>query len=97
VQAVTWRLWALSRTEVRDFRLDAAAGAALLGPRPVYLPGAGGYAEVPVYARYRLPAGTRLDGPLVLQEDESTVVVARPARVEVADNLTVSVFLNEAI
>jgi N-methylhydantoinase A len=95
VQAVTWRLSAQSRTEVREFRLAAdAAGEALLGRRPVYLPTKRDFAEVPVYARYRLPAGSRLEGPLILQEDESTIVVARPARVEIAHNLTVSVDLD---
>ena len=95
VQAVTWRLTAQSRAGVRDFRLgEVAAGTARpRATRPIYLPASGGFAEVPVFARYSLAPETVLEGPLVLQEDESTIVVARPARVTVAKNLTVAVTL----
>jgi N-methylhydantoinase A len=97
VQAVTWRLTAQSRADVREFRL-AAAGASDSEPiatRPVYLPARGAYAQVPVYARYALAPESRLDGPLILQEDESTIVVARSAAVAIAANGTVSVALAE--
>ena len=49
---------------------------------------------MPIYERYALPAGTSLRGPLILRERESTLVVARAARVLVHDNLTVEVDLS---
>jgi N-methylhydantoinase A len=31
--------------------------------------------DTPVYDRYRLPAGAQVDGPAILEEEESTVVI----------------------
>ena len=42
---------------------------------------------VPVYDRYALMAGDSLDGPAVVEEDESTVIVNGAARVRVDDRL----------
>ena len=96
VQAVTWRLAAETPAATRDFRLaDGGAGAAGARRREIYLPASRAFAEVPVFDRHALAPGTVLDGPLILREDESTIVVARPARVEVLENGTVSVLLSE--
>jgi N-methylhydantoinase A len=59
-------------------RLQGAAvdgGTALKGWRDVYFPDAGGTVETAVYDRYALVAGTRLTGPAVFEENESTFVV----------------------
>jgi N-methylhydantoinase A len=60
-------------------RLGRAAPAvdlatALKGRRDVYFSDAGG-TETPVYDRYALPAGTRIVGPAVFEENESTFVI----------------------
>ena len=97
-EMVTWRIMGRSRQRTHPFRF-AETGKPRAGRpkpvarRPIYLPLRAAYGTVPVYERYALPAGTRLKGPLILQERESTVVVARPARVEVLPNLTVSIEL----
>ena len=62
--------------------------------RAMYLPQRGDYADVPVYSRYDLAVGHRLSGPVVIQEAESTIVVARDARIDVLPDLTVSIALN---
>jgi N-methylhydantoinase A len=61
--------------------------------RRVYLPDARGYGDVPVYDRYALGAGATLDGPAVIEERESTVVVSAAARIRVdgASNVIVEV------
>jgi len=96
-QVVTWRLTGRSKAQSRDFRFTAdrvgKGKAKPTGMRRMYLPAKGEFGEVPVYERYSLPAGTKLPGPLVLSERESTVIVARPAAVEILDNLTVSITL----
>ena len=93
-EVVTWRLTGQSRTRTRAFKLEAQESrSASLGKRPMYRPQSGRYVETPVYQRYRLAPGTTLTGPLVLQERESTIVVARPGKVEILDNLTVSIDL----
>jgi N-methylhydantoinase A len=94
-EVVTWRLTGQSRIGSRGFRLaqKSSASDAVATQRRMYLPVRGEYADVPVYERYALPPGTTLEGPLVLQERESTIVLSRPGRVTVLDNLTVSVEL----
>lgn len=96
IQVVAWRLSGRSAKLKHDFRLgaDHAAGSpAPIGSRPIYLSDRKVFAEVPIFSRYRLPAGTRLGGPLLLQEPESTIVVARAADIEILPNLTVSIRL----
>ncbi|HYZ32605.1 MAG TPA: hydantoinase/oxoprolinase family protein, partial [Crenalkalicoccus sp.] len=65
------------------------AASALKGRRPVHFPEAGGPLETPVYDRYALPAGTRLDGPAVFEENESTFVVGPAARISVLPDLSI--------
>lgn len=97
-QVVTWRLTGRSAVKSRGFKwaVDRWSGKGSTRPiarRRMFLPGKGDYGVVPVYERYALPPGTRLKGPCVLQERESTVVVPRPAAVEILKDLTVAVEL----
>ena len=95
-EVVTWRLTGQSRVATRTFKLVGAHGKGKPTPlarRSMYLPTKGAFGKVPVYERYALAPGTKLRGPLVLQERESTIVVARPASVEVFANLTVAIGL----
>lgn len=43
--------------------------------RPAFFREMGGYVETPVYDRYRLPVGSSLVGPALVEEKETTVVV----------------------
>jgi N-methylhydantoinase A len=56
---------------------------ALKGRRAVYFAEAGGFTDTPVYDRYALPAGERLEGPAVVEERESTFVFGPGAVCEV--------------
>ena len=49
--------------------------------------------DVPVYDRYALGGGTRLRGPVILEESESTIVVPIEADVEVLGDLSVLIHL----
>jgi N-methylhydantoinase A len=95
VEAVSWRVVAQGPRPTLELPTSAGASrdpqAARKGVRRVYLPDARGYAEVPVYDRYRLGAGAMLEGPAVIEERESTVVVAAvaPIRVDTASNVIV--------
>ena len=97
IQVVTWRLAAQSKAETRVFSLATAAGSdesLEAARRQIYLPAGDGYENVPVYERYQIPEGAELAGPLILQEAESTIVVARPAQVTVLEGGAVSVVLD---
>ena len=52
-------------------------------------------ADVPVYDRYCLRPGATFDGPAVVEEDESTVIVNGPAKVRVDDALNLILDLME--
>ena len=49
--------------------------SAIKGARSVYFAERGGYIECPIYDRYGLRAGDGIDGPAVVEEVDSTVVV----------------------
>ena len=53
------------------------------------------FAPVPVYDRYSLKPGTRLQGPLILEERESTLVVPVKSDVKILADYTVAVTIKE--
>lgn len=53
--------------------------------RPVFFPEAGGFVDCPIYDRYGLAPGAAFDGPAVVEERESTIVVLPGCRAEVDD------------
>src|SRR5690606_31462696 len=46
---------------------------ALLGRRKVWF--AGGFVDTPIYERSRLPPGTTLHGPAIVEQNDTTVVI----------------------
>lgn len=50
-------------------------GEALKGTREAYFPSLGGFHPTPVYDRYRLSPATRVEGPAIVEERESTLIV----------------------
>jgi N-methylhydantoinase A len=76
VEALTWRVAVAGPRGDLDLRLEAAkAATAQKGTRPVYFGGEARFLTTPVYDRYALRAGDRLEGPLIIEERESTTVV----------------------
>ena len=93
LEAVTWRLEvAAPRPEIR---LEGEKGGprppdeARKGTREIYLPEDEGFRAVPVYDRYRLDPGAVIEGPAVVEERESTVVLGPEglAEIDAARNL----------
>jgi len=71
-----------------------AAGAGK-GTRPAYFPEAGGFVPTAVYDRDRLRAGDELNGPAVIEEEGSTLVVGPGGRATVAASGNVVVTLGD--
>ncbi|MGQ0524240.1 MAG: hydantoinase/oxoprolinase family protein [Betaproteobacteria bacterium] len=95
-QVVTWRLTGRSTVKTHRFAWGDArisGHSATRGKRDIWLPLKRRYAAVPIYDRYALRPGTRLAGPVVLEERESTLVVPVPALVRILPDYTVSVTL----
>lgn len=76
---------------VAEPRLDSPAAAstvedAQIDARPAWFEAAGGYVETPRYDRARLPVDGEIEGPAVLEQTDTTVVVhpGQRARVDVS-------------
>jgi N-methylhydantoinase A len=93
---VNWRVLASGpRPEVR-LTLDAPSGGvadALKGERQAYFPELGGYAATSVFDRYRLGPGVEFEGPAIVEERESTVIVGPGAQCHVDDQANLIVRL----
>jgi N-methylhydantoinase A len=97
LEAVSWRVIASGPTPV--LTLDApeaeasVSAEALKGERPVYFPEWNEHRPVAVYDRYALRAGAELDGPAIIEERESTIVIGPGARFSVDPIRNVSVWM----
>jgi N-methylhydantoinase A len=70
---------------------DKDARSALKGQRSAYFPETHGFVATPIYDRYRLAPGATFDGPAIVEERESTVIVGPGAgcRIDEQWNLVV--------
>ena len=97
-QVITWRLTGRSLVKRHTFKWgDARASMkpVMRGKREIFLPLKKKYAAVPVYDRYSLKPGTRLTGPVVLEERESTLVVPVKADLRIMPDYTVLLTIKE--
>ncbi len=86
VEVVSWRLRASSAAMADEVRLEQPARSdtqSRSGERAVYFAETGGFTMTPVYSRYSLAPDAQVDGPAIIEEAESTVVVGPHARVVV--------------
>ena len=100
VEIVSWRVIVKGPTPrvTIDTMRDAAGGhkgKALKGHRKVFMPEAGSFLNCPIYDRYALSEGARLQGPAVIEEHESTVVVGPDAAIKVDKNCNLWVRLSD--
>jgi N-methylhydantoinase A len=91
IDVVSWRVVAMGpRPRLPLPRAQGEAGspvtAALKGHRSAYMPEAKGYADVAVFDRYRLAAGGAFQGPAIVEERESTVVIGAGASARVDEH-----------
>ena len=91
LEVINWRVVASGPRPQVNFALSSSQGEALKGSRSAYFPERGGFVSTPVYDRYALTAGTRFEGPAILEERESTLVLGARARAQVDDYLNLKV------
>ncbi|MEV7036718.1 hydantoinase/oxoprolinase family protein [Amycolatopsis sp. NPDC051061] len=77
VEVLNWRVVSSGPKPDVTLRLAATAttGDAHKGTRKAYFPSVGGFVDTAVFDRYLLTPGERVDGPAIVEERESTVVV----------------------
>lgn len=95
VEILTWRLSSRGPQPDPQLRMVNAEGGgdALIGHRDAYFPQARGYLETAVYDRYRLQPDAVIEGPALVQERESTLVLAPGMRCSVVKDGSVVVQL----
>jgi N-methylhydantoinase A len=87
IEIVNWKAEALGPepgSGIYRLKADGAGRAPLKGMRPAYMPEAGEHVDCPVYDRYALAPGARVEGPALIEERESTCVLG-PGDVAVVD------------
>jgi N-methylhydantoinase A len=96
LEVVTWRITGSTRKDLTSFVWPVSGQNAIAksaGRRRIFCTDVAEMREVAVYRRYQLPAATRLTAPLILEENESTIVVPVAGEVEILENLSVLVRL----
>ena len=68
----------------RSMQTATDAGDPIKGVRPAYFPEHGAPIPTTVYSRYRLRPGDAFDGPAIIEERESTLIVGPRGRFKVA-------------
>ncbi|EOD59493.1 N-methylhydantoinase, partial [Amycolatopsis vancoresmycina DSM 44592] len=88
VEVLNWRVVSSGPAPDVTLRLtaEASGGDARKGTRKAYFPSTGGFVDTDVFDRYRLAPGTRVGGPAIVEERESTVVVPPGAHCAVRDD-----------
>jgi 5-oxoprolinase (ATP-hydrolysing)/N-methylhydantoinase A len=94
VQAINWRVLVSGpapRVDLERQEGIPATGASLKGRRPAYFGEREGSVDTPVYDRYALRPGDRIDGPAIVEERESTTIVPPGDRLEVDAGLNLRI------
>ncbi len=87
IEIVNWKVEAVGPRPAAGGRYLSAAsyrpGSAGKGKRRAFFPEADGFVETPVFDRYALSPGDVVEGPALIEENESTCVVGPGDRVTV--------------
>jgi N-methylhydantoinase A len=79
LEIINWRIVSAAPSPDLKLKLEAQSGgdaaSAVKGSRPAYFPEAHGYVDTPIYDRYRLVPGASFEGPAIVEERESTVII----------------------
>ena len=96
IEALNWRVTVSGPPPPLAFGGAGPArpdGDAVKTRRGAWFAEAAGWIDTPVYDRYALAPGTRFEGPVIVEERESTAVIGPGARCQVDDGLTIVVTL----
>jgi len=100
VEIVNWKVEAFGPIPGRgfDYRMQGPGrvGSAQKGSRQAWNPDRGRMEPWPVFDRYALPPGTALNGPALVEENESTCVVGPRDRLQIDDRLNIVIEVGSA-
>jgi N-methylhydantoinase A len=96
LEVINWRVVASGPQPAMNFKLSrdtANPTDACKGSRSAYFPEHGRYVDTVVYDRYAFTPGMKFDGPAIVEERESTLIVGVGGRARVDERLNVIVEL----
>jgi N-methylhydantoinase B/oxoprolinase/acetone carboxylase alpha subunit len=110
IQAINWRvlcagpapniraadIHVANQESVTEPRLDSTSRVRTKTRRPAWFGESGGWVETAVYDRYSLRPGDALDGPVIVEERESTTVVPPGDRLAVDDGLNLRLTIDQS-
>ena len=98
LEVINWRVVASGPRPDMNLKLphgSSKGGDARKGSRLAFFPETNGYVETAIYDRYALEPGMRFNGPAIVEERESTLIVGARGRARVDDKLNVVVELGD--
>ncbi len=98
LEVINWRVIASGPRPDMSLKLprgSSKGGDARKGSRLAFFPETNGYVETAIYDRYALEPGMRFNGPAIVEERESTLIVGARGRARVDDKLNVVVELSD--
>jgi len=94
LEVINWRVVASGPRPDMNFKLPRGSskrGDARKGSRLAYFPETNGYVETAIYDRYALEPGMQFNGPAIVEERESTLIIGVHGRARVDERLNVVV------
>ena len=98
LEVINWRVVASGPRPDMNLKLArnmSKRGDARKGSRPAFFPEINGYTETTIYDRYALEPGTQFNGPAIVEERESTLIIGARGRARVDERLNVVVELGD--
>ncbi|MGZ9215159.1 MAG: hydantoinase/oxoprolinase family protein [Candidatus Binatia bacterium] len=98
LEVINWRVVASGPRPDMNLKLprnSTHGGDARKGSRLAYFPETNGYVETAIYDRYTLEPGMRFNGPAIVEERESTLIVGAGGLARVDERLNVVVELGD--
>ena len=97
IEVLNWRIIASSKTPTVEFaspnrsRPRMKQNISLKGYRNAYFHENKKFIKTPVYNRYELDAGNKINGPAIIEENESTTIIAPHSSLEVDESLNLRI------
>ena len=98
LEVINWRVVASGSPPEMNLKLPRVSthgGDARKGSRLAFFPETNGYVETSIYDRYTLEPGMRFNGPAIVEERESTLIVGAGGQARVDERLNVVVELGD--
>ena len=94
LEIINWRVVASGPQPEMNFKLTRSDSCREDGRKQVrmaYFPESGGFVETPVYDRDALKSGSKFNGPAIVEERESTLIIGARVRATVDERFNVVV------